>query len=196
MWVWFLDWEDPLEEGMATHSNILAWRIPWTEEPGGLWSRGSQRVRRDWSDLVHSTAVVGRVILSFSLHPDSPHPTPDIHVLIPYIAKGIVQMGLRKGPWGGEALLDYPGGSDKKSQKEIQMLHRWTISQGLWAAPRCWKRQRKGLPWSFQKEHNPAKNLDFSLRQPILDFWSPELQYKTSVYNVIYILLQYKTLEE
>ena len=36
--------EDPLEEGMATHSNILAWRTPWTEEPGGLWSTGSQRV--------------------------------------------------------------------------------------------------------------------------------------------------------
>ena len=34
--VWFLGWEDPLEEEMATHSNILAWRIPWTEEPGGL----------------------------------------------------------------------------------------------------------------------------------------------------------------
>ena len=39
--------EDPLEEGMATHSNILAWRIPWTEEPGGLPSIGSQRVRQD-----------------------------------------------------------------------------------------------------------------------------------------------------
>ena len=33
-----LGWEDPLEKGMATHSSILAWRIPWTEEPGGLWS--------------------------------------------------------------------------------------------------------------------------------------------------------------
>ena len=33
-----LGWEDPLEEGMAVHSSILAWRIPWTEEPGGLWS--------------------------------------------------------------------------------------------------------------------------------------------------------------
>ena len=39
-----LDWEDPLEEGMATHSSILAWRISWTEEPGGLQSMGSQRV--------------------------------------------------------------------------------------------------------------------------------------------------------
>ena len=42
-----LSWEDPLEEGMATHSSILAWRIPWTEEPGGLQSMGSQRVRHD-----------------------------------------------------------------------------------------------------------------------------------------------------
>ena len=45
-WVQSLDWEDPLEKGMATHSSILAWRIPWTEEPGGLQSMGSQRVIR------------------------------------------------------------------------------------------------------------------------------------------------------
>ena len=47
-WVRPLGWEDPLEEGMATHSSILAWRIPWTEEPGGLQSMGWQRVRQDW----------------------------------------------------------------------------------------------------------------------------------------------------
>ena len=40
----YLGWEDPLEKEMATHSSILAWRIPWTEEPGGLQSMGSQRV--------------------------------------------------------------------------------------------------------------------------------------------------------
>ena len=39
--------EDPLEKGMATYSSMLAWRIPWTEEPGGLQSMGSQRVRYD-----------------------------------------------------------------------------------------------------------------------------------------------------
>ena len=39
-----LDWEDPLKKGRATHSNILAWRVPWTEEPGGLQSTGLQRV--------------------------------------------------------------------------------------------------------------------------------------------------------
>ena len=40
-------WEDPLEKGMATHSSILAWRIPWTEEPGGLRSMRSERVGHD-----------------------------------------------------------------------------------------------------------------------------------------------------
>ena len=44
MWVRFLGWEDPLEKEMAPHSSILAWRIPWTEEPGGLQSLGLQRV--------------------------------------------------------------------------------------------------------------------------------------------------------
>ena len=43
-WVQSLGGKDPLEEGMATHSGILAWRIPWTEEPGGLQSIGSQRI--------------------------------------------------------------------------------------------------------------------------------------------------------
>jgi len=46
-WVRSLGWEDPLEWGMATHSSILAWRFPWTEEPDGLKSMGSQRVKHD-----------------------------------------------------------------------------------------------------------------------------------------------------
>ena len=51
MWVWFLGQEDSREEVMATHSSILACRIPWTEEPGELQSIGPQRVRHDWRDL-------------------------------------------------------------------------------------------------------------------------------------------------
>ena len=46
-WVRSLGWEDPLEMEMTTHSNMLAWRIPWTEEPGGLQSMGLQRVGHD-----------------------------------------------------------------------------------------------------------------------------------------------------
>ena len=51
MWVGSLGWEDPLENGMATHSNILAWKIPWREEPDGLVSTGLKRVRHDWATI-------------------------------------------------------------------------------------------------------------------------------------------------
>ena len=48
IWIRSLGWEDPLEEGMATHSSVPAWRILWTEEPGGLQSMGLQRVGYEW----------------------------------------------------------------------------------------------------------------------------------------------------
>ena len=50
-----LGWEDPLEEGMAAYPSILAWRIPWTEELGGLWSMGLQRVRDGFSEMTEVT---------------------------------------------------------------------------------------------------------------------------------------------
>ena len=53
-WVLPLGGEDSLEAGMATHSSILAWRIPWTEEPGGLQSMGPQRVRHDLKATEHT----------------------------------------------------------------------------------------------------------------------------------------------
>ena len=49
IWVRSLGQEDPLEKEMATHSNILGWRIQWTEEPSGLQSMGLQRVKQDWA---------------------------------------------------------------------------------------------------------------------------------------------------
>ena len=52
-----LDSEDPMEKGVAAHSSILAWKIPWKEEPGGLQSTWSQRVRRDWAASTFSHAV-------------------------------------------------------------------------------------------------------------------------------------------
>ena len=53
-WLQSLGWDDPLEKGTATHSSILAWRIPWTEEHSGLQSKGSQRVRHDWTTNTHT----------------------------------------------------------------------------------------------------------------------------------------------
>ena len=58
--VWSLGQEDPLEEGMATHSSDLAWRIPQTEEPGEPWSIGSQRVGHDWSTRACTHTTLNR----------------------------------------------------------------------------------------------------------------------------------------
>ena len=52
-------WEDPLEKGMTTHSNILAWGIPWIEEPGGLQSMGCQRVGHNWATNASGLSLVG-----------------------------------------------------------------------------------------------------------------------------------------
>ena len=68
MWVPSLGREDPLEEGMATHSSVLAWRVPRTEEPGGLQSVGWQRVRHDLSLHAHT--------FSFSQGSSSSFPGP------------------------------------------------------------------------------------------------------------------------
>ena len=63
-WVQSLAQEDPLEKGMATHPSIRAWRIPWTEEPGGLQSIGWQRVRLNCSDLACThTNLMRRVVV-------------------------------------------------------------------------------------------------------------------------------------
>ena len=59
-----LGWEYPLEKEMATHSSILAWRIPWTEEPGRLQSTGSQRVRHDWATSLFHFKPLSSCVLS------------------------------------------------------------------------------------------------------------------------------------
>ena len=56
--VQFLGWEDPLKKEMSTRSSILAWRIPWTEEPGGLQSMWLQRVRHNWATHTHTLSKV------------------------------------------------------------------------------------------------------------------------------------------
>ena len=60
-WAWSLSWEYPLEKEMAIHSDILACRILWTEESGGLQSTGSQRVSHDWSDWALTWVYQGQV---------------------------------------------------------------------------------------------------------------------------------------
>ena len=61
LWVLSLGQEDPLEKEMATHFSILAWKVQWTEEPGGLQSKGSQRVRHNW-ETKHAAQITFREI--------------------------------------------------------------------------------------------------------------------------------------
>ena len=56
-----LSWRDPLKKEMASHSNILAWRIPWTEEPGRLQSMGSQRIGHNWANITDTEKMGNRV---------------------------------------------------------------------------------------------------------------------------------------
>ena len=84
IWVRSLGWEDLLEKEMATHSSILAWRIPWTEEPGGLQSTGSQRVGHDWVTSVTHSVYICQLQSPNSSH--SPYPrhahTSVLHICV------------------------------------------------------------------------------------------------------------------
>ena len=66
-WVQSLGREDPLEEAMATCSSILAWKIPWVQEHGGLWSMGSQRVRRDLLTKQQPIFIYGNMYVSTAI---------------------------------------------------------------------------------------------------------------------------------
>jgi len=66
MWVQSLGWEDPLEEGMATHSSILAWRTPWTEEPGRLYSPWGHKESDTANTFTSFTSGI-RMALDFSV---------------------------------------------------------------------------------------------------------------------------------
>ena len=81
-----LGWEHPLEEAVATHSSIFAWKIPWTEEPGGLQSMRSQTVRRYWAHIQWNLSVNYRfrsVQFSHSVVSDSLQPHGLQHVRLP-----------------------------------------------------------------------------------------------------------------
>ena len=71
MWVWSLGQVGPLEKEMATHSSTLAWKIPWTEEPGRLHSMGSQRVKHNWSDLACTHSIILNISLNWKWKSES-----------------------------------------------------------------------------------------------------------------------------
>ena len=72
--IWYLSWKDPLEKGMPNHSSILLWRIPWTEEAGGLQSRRLQRVGQNWVTCFEMFCVIILFFVLVLTHPTAkPH---------------------------------------------------------------------------------------------------------------------------
>ena len=97
-WVRPLSQEDPLEKGMATHSSILAWRIPWTEEPGGLQSMGSQRVGHDWAiNTLQSRGEKLQRLIFLKEVVIQKQKTQVTYSFLVHFAKGWARQGLRTG---------------------------------------------------------------------------------------------------
>ena len=84
MWIQSLNWEDALEKEMATHCSILAWKIPWTEDPSRLQSMGSQRVGQDWATSLHYW-VEGRSLKGRRLHKVTPGKKVKVKVAQSYL---------------------------------------------------------------------------------------------------------------
>ena len=80
-WVWPLGWEDPLEKGTATQFSVLAWRVPWTEEPGGLQPMGVARVRQDWATNTFSFRTLTFLLQLWELQ--GRFPIGSCHLLCP-----------------------------------------------------------------------------------------------------------------
>ena len=105
-WVQSLGWEDPLEEGMATHPNILAWRTPWTEESSRLQSMGSQRATKNSTSLFqctyNSTSIKGwnrNPILSHFLRSSTQSPIFFFTYLTSFSPKGSSPVAFKHSPF-------------------------------------------------------------------------------------------------
>ena len=102
MWLQSLGQEDPLEEGMAAHSSILAWRIPWTKEPSSLQSIGPQRVWHDSKDLAHTKRIK---FANGHFSPDSGRLFPCEHIWPFYFFVGFRQLLSYRETLGGAYIL-------------------------------------------------------------------------------------------
>ena len=160
-WAWYLDQEDPLEEGMALQSSILAWRIPWTEGSGGLQSIGLRRVRCDWRNLTHThihssnltlTLHISSVQSSCSVVSDSlwPHESQDTRPPCPSPTPGVYSNSCPSSRWCHPAISP--------------------LSSPSPPAPHL--SQHQGLLQWVNSLHDVAKVLEFQLQHQSFQ-WTP-----------------------
>ena len=145
-----LGWGDPLEKEMATHSSILAWRIPWTEEPGRLQSMGSQRVGHDWVTLLTYLLTYGFSVSALWC----PLATPTILLgfLLPWARKGKTlcsgwtSLQTRRSAKESGHSLEFNGPLQMREHSLLVIRRR----RGLWTDSAVHHGLKKGVPeqWS------------------------------------------------
>ena len=150
-WVWSLGQEGPLKKGMATHSSILAWKIPWTEEPGGLHSMGLQRVQHDLATNTFTFTTLQ---------------TGEASALSPAFTLGKDQTQV--------FLAETPGDSSGRSPWGISHLS-WSDGGGGTLLPdRMWRWREKGaLPKKSSPFHLPYLHL-LTLSRSMVGSWKAE----------------------
>jgi len=139
-WVWSLGWKASLKEGKATHSSMLAWRIPCTEEPGGLQFMGPKRVRREWA-TEHICinwlflAVLGLCCGQFSLVTVSEsHSLAVVGVFLVVVASLVAERDFRALGFSCLQLVESSQTRDRTRVPCIgrQILYHWTTREVLW----------------------------------------------------------------
>ena len=121
-WVQFLGWENPLGKGTATQSSILAWRIPWIEEPGRLQSMGLQRVRHDWGTFTFTPFQIRSDQISHSVVSDSlrPHESQHARLPCPSPTPGVHWDSRPSSQWCHPAISSSVRGDQKKKKEMIE----------------------------------------------------------------------------
>ena len=141
MWDQFMGWEDPLGKGIATHSSTLAWRIPWTEEPGGLQSMGSQRVGHDWKPSMQAKCTLTAEALlrwwaigSVWEGQQRSQQTQYLMELTFYNKCGMKVRNSWEATWPCRFVLNLTGLHSIKMKRINQLMSHWGATSGL--APR------------------------------------------------------------
>ena len=158
-WVWSLSWEDPLEEKMATHYSILAWKIPWTEELGRLQSTGSQRVRHDWAWMQKKESL--RMLGHISFYPVCIH-IPKITKLAFHWSSHQNAMRdcrpfVRPAPWMGDNFSE-TSSSDWKVKFHGDGKPRWFKFQAVsLPLPSPWEEYTRTTYWLQEENEEYVK---------------------------------------
>ena len=141
MWDQFMGREDPLGKGIATHSSTLAWRIPWTEEPGGLQSMGSQRVGHDWKPSMQAKCTLTAEALlrwwaigSVWEGQQRSQQTQYLMELTFYNKCGMKVRNSWEATWPCRFVLNLTGLHSIKMKRINQLMSHWGATSGL--APR------------------------------------------------------------